>query len=339
VTSKERVKFIPGPFRQVQISGQDLSLDVATRYKLEESKAWEDFRKQKEKLGSLHSDTLSSLGSLIRTLYNVGKSSTTEELLVDILKVEEKTLVEHKPESLRMLMGSLMTALVAQKKLEAAEELWSRATALFLSKASEEEHSALVRVFERAHPFRLSSSPQSVALGAIQQTKKESSGIEQSTSLSTEWQDLGQPYPFFSKWQKGREFFSQLVSEFVPVAEPTGGGSDDEYSSLFADNTPSPKSPSNDTADAPFPRHSFLPPAICNLGCPSNGMRNCPLSPQNSSLPPLSDGFHFLADLSSLEGWYPGLDWKDFWSGVATVSKDVEYPPKSREPIYEEIEK
>jgi hypothetical protein len=46
VTSKERVKFIPGPFHQEQISGNDFSLDAATRYTLEESKAWEDFREK-----------------------------------------------------------------------------------------------------------------------------------------------------------------------------------------------------------------------------------------------------------------------------------------------------
>jgi hypothetical protein len=143
---------------------------------------------------------------LIRTLRNVGKSSIAEGLLVDTLKVEEMTLIDHSPKFLRMLMGSLMAALADRKKLEAAEELWSRATVLFLSKVSEEEHDALVRVFELAHPFRIASSPQSVALGAIQETRKENGGSERperSISPSIGWQDSAQPHPF-SKSQKAR---------------------------------------------------------------------------------------------------------------------------------------
>jgi hypothetical protein len=223
VTSKERVKFIPGPFHQEQISGNDLSVEVASRYTLEESKVWEDFREKKLKLGSSHSDTLASLGSLIRTLRNVGKSSIAEELLVDTLKVEEMTLVDYNPKLLRMLMGSLMAALADQKKLEAAEELWSRATALFLSKLSKEEHDALVRVFELAHPFRIASSPQSVGFGAIQETREGNGNgelPERSTSPFIEWQDSAQPH-LFSKSQSERESFIKLLSNFVPVSEPT----------------------------------------------------------------------------------------------------------------------
>ena len=169
VTSKERVKFIAGPFHQVQLSDPDLSSNVAMRYKLEESEAWADFREKQKSLGSSHTATLMSLNVLIRILRNVGKSSTAEELLQATLEVEEATLVENSPDLLTTLLGSLMSVLVDQQKIDAAEALWVRASWLFLSNATEAEHDALLRTLELSYPFRRASSgssPYSAAFGS-----------------------------------------------------------------------------------------------------------------------------------------------------------------------------
>jgi hypothetical protein len=157
ITTKERVRFIPGPFRQVQISGKDLSLAAAEKYEEEVSKAWESFRTHEKSTGLSHPDTLISLRELAQILRNVGKSSAAEDILQTTLKELESLLVEKNPESLRFLMASLMMALVDQKKLDAAEELWMRAVALFSKSVSAEENNALIRAFELAHPFRQES--------------------------------------------------------------------------------------------------------------------------------------------------------------------------------------
>jgi hypothetical protein len=153
ITTKERVRFIPGPFRQVQISGKDLPLAAAEKYEEEVSKAWEAFRTHEKSTGLSHPDTLISLRDLAQILRNVGKCSAAEEILQTTLKELESLLVEKNPESLRFLMTSLMMALVDQKKLDAAEELWMRAVALFSKRVSAEENDALIRAFELAHPF------------------------------------------------------------------------------------------------------------------------------------------------------------------------------------------
>ncbi|KUJ09637.1 uncharacterized protein LY89DRAFT_274853 [Mollisia scopiformis] len=156
ITSKERVKFIPGPFREVKIAGKDLSFAAAERHRAAESDAWEAFRTNQSTLGSSHPNTILSLGNLTRTLRNIGKSSGAEDILQKTLGDEESTLVEKDPASLRVLLGSLMVALVDQKKFDAAEELWTRASDLFVSRASAEEQAALIRDLELAHPFRQS---------------------------------------------------------------------------------------------------------------------------------------------------------------------------------------
>lgn len=47
-----------------------------------------------------------------------------------------------------------MIALVGQKKLDSADELWLRCRALFTSRASEDEIQALIRDLKLAHPLQ-----------------------------------------------------------------------------------------------------------------------------------------------------------------------------------------
>jgi hypothetical protein len=157
ITSKERVRFVPGPFRQIQIAGKDLTLAAAEKYKVEESGAWEAFRMAQKTLGSSHANTITNLSNLARILRNVGKSQEAEGILQKTLKEETSTLMQKDPASLGLLMSNLMVALVAQKKVDAAEELWSSSTALFSAKASADETNSLIRAFELAHPFRRKS--------------------------------------------------------------------------------------------------------------------------------------------------------------------------------------
>jgi tetratricopeptide (TPR) repeat protein len=170
ITTKERVRFIPGPFRQVQISGKDLPLAAAEKYEEEVSKVWEAFRTHEKPTGLSHPDTLISLRDLAQILRNVGKSSAAEEIVQTTLKELESLLVEKNPEYLGFLMASLMMALVDQKKLDAAEELWMRAVALFSKSVSAEENDALIRTFELAHPFRQISLSTTKAIGTAQES-------------------------------------------------------------------------------------------------------------------------------------------------------------------------
>jgi hypothetical protein len=124
------------------------------KHQEEESRAGDIFQEKVKTLGASHPDTVTSLVSLTRILHNHGKASAAEQLLQNTLDAEEPTLIEQHSKSLRLLMTSLMSALVDQKKLDAAENLWSRGRQLFLTKASTEESDELVRDFELAHPFR-----------------------------------------------------------------------------------------------------------------------------------------------------------------------------------------
>lgn len=189
ITSKERVRFIPGPFRQVQIFGRDLSSAAEEQYKAEESSAWVKFRTLERTLGPSHPDTLVSIQNLTRILRNIGRSSAAEDLLQKTLKEEEAKLIDQQPGSLRILMTSLMISLVDQKKLEAAEELWTRAAALFTSNASAEENDALIEAFKLAHPFRRTSPLEATDSGGPQMPSLEG----QVSKISSIWSS--DPWP------------------------------------------------------------------------------------------------------------------------------------------------
>lgn len=154
ITSNERVRFIPGPFRGFLNAASDLLLAVADRQQAEESVAWNSFRAKQTSHGPAHGNTIASLGNLARTLHNVRTSSDAEDLLLERLKDQEATLIENDPSSLRRPMSSLMMVLIEQKNLSDAEALRVRDTEFFpSSKTSIEGQEALFHAFELSYPF------------------------------------------------------------------------------------------------------------------------------------------------------------------------------------------
>ncbi|KAH8745055.1 hypothetical protein BGZ57DRAFT_743827, partial [Hyaloscypha finlandica] len=176
----------------------------------------EAFRTHEKSTGPSHPDTLISLRDLAQILRNVGKSSAAEEILQTTLKELESLLVEKNPESLRFLMASLMMALVDQKKLDAAEELWMRAVALFSKSVSAEENDALIRAFELAHPF----PPQSMVMAKldaaeklevqVMETRKTKLGVDHPDTLSS-IANLASIYKTQGQWGKAEELDLQVM--------------------------------------------------------------------------------------------------------------------------------
>ncbi|KAH8819392.1 hypothetical protein F5884DRAFT_10370 [Xylogone sp. PMI_703] len=215
VTSKERVKHAPGPFQHSKTFDTDLSLLAMERSKEDEAKAWEEFKVKETTFGSSHPNTLASLKNLTQTLRNVGKSSVVEEILQKIIQAEESKLIFRDPGSLRLLMSNLMTALIDQNKLDAAEDLWSRATVMFSSQTSIEQQDALLRDFRQVHPFRKGQNDD-LSWEKTHIGKSTEATVDKTQSSQKAGQSGSSP-----RSPRPRDSFSGILSKWVPDEQPS----------------------------------------------------------------------------------------------------------------------
>ena len=172
VSKKDRIKMPSGPFSNPRVVIDFMNSTISQQREREESKAWEKFRLAKNKEGSLHPTTLSSLQSLVMGLRNWGKPSVAEKILSDELKLHKEVLIYKDPRSLTALLGALMAVFVDQRKQDEAEQLWQSSLALFEEKFSSNDPSHIVdlrETFYQAHPFsRYSADASSSFLASVQ---------------------------------------------------------------------------------------------------------------------------------------------------------------------------
>lgn len=153
VSKKNRIKHVPGPF-SYQSTGEGSVMNPTQRQEADERKAWQELDALKASLGNSHPDTLLCFDSLARRLRNWGKYWTAEELLREALTSGEDMLLAHSPETLQLIFVGLMTVLVDQQKLDAAEELWQKSVETFRFRVGEDSANVLIGRFQTAHTFR-----------------------------------------------------------------------------------------------------------------------------------------------------------------------------------------
>ncbi|PVH89250.1 hypothetical protein DL98DRAFT_647802 [Cadophora sp. DSE1049] len=137
ISSKIRIKHIPGPFSTHAKSSLDSVLSPQVRLEAQEQILREAFEEKAALLGLKHEDTHSSLTTFARCLRNQRKFAEAEALFRAAYDASKEELVSRSPLALQALVSNLMTVLEDQKKLPEVNWLGHEAVVMFGRDSSE----------------------------------------------------------------------------------------------------------------------------------------------------------------------------------------------------------